>query len=131
MHAIDRAKGKDEIFARWFFWEIMVRRDAKIEAPQWQAWAHEHDALGPVFSRKAKQGKMRGMTRRDDEIGLRKTSALRQYGTNAPNDSPLPCDRNAMNVTRHTPLHRLGKAKRLVFMAGLAVTDQPKCERAL
>jgi hypothetical protein len=33
MHAVDRATGEDEIFARWFFWEIMVRRDAKIEAP--------------------------------------------------------------------------------------------------
>jgi hypothetical protein len=28
-------------------------------------------------------------------------------------------------------LHRLGQAKRLVFMARLAVTDQPESERAL
>ena len=128
MHAIDRATGKDEIFARWFFWEIMVRRDAKIEAPQWQTRAHEHNALGLVFSREVKQRKMRGVTRRDDEIGLRKTSALRQRGVNATNYAPLPCDRNAINVTCRMSLHRLGEAKRLVFMAGLAVTDQPKCK---
>jgi hypothetical protein len=29
------------------------------------------------------------------------------------------------------PLHRLGKAKRLIFMARLAVTDQPESERAI
>jgi hypothetical protein len=63
-----------------------------------------------VFSREAKQGKMRGVTRSDDEIGLRKTSALRQRGANAANDAPLACDRNAMNVTLLTPLHRLGEA---------------------
>jgi hypothetical protein len=30
-----------------------------------------------------------------------------------------------MVLTGHTTLHRLGKAKRLIFMARLAVTDQP------
>jgi hypothetical protein len=53
---------------------------------------------------------------------------LRKRGANATNDASLPCDRNAVNVTCHKPLHRLGEAKRLVFMTGLAVTDQPKCE---
>jgi hypothetical protein len=33
-----------------------------------------------------------------------------------------------MDFTGRTPLYRLGKTKRLVFMAGLAVTDQPKSE---
>jgi hypothetical protein len=73
---------------------------------------------------------MRGMTCRDDEIGLRETSTLRQCGTNAPNDASLPCDQNTVDVTCHTPLHRFGEAKRLVFMAGLAVADQPKCKCA-
>jgi hypothetical protein len=36
-----------------------------------------------------------------------------------------------MDLTSHTPLHRLGETKRLIFMAALAVTDQPKSERAI
>ncbi len=128
MHAVDRATGKDEIFARWFFWEIMRRRDAKIKTPQGQARVHEHDALGLVFSREANQGKVRGVSRSDDEIGLRQIRALHQRATNTTNDAPLPCDQNAVDLTRRKPLYRLGEAKRLVFMAGLAVTDQPKCE---
>jgi hypothetical protein len=71
------------------------------------------------------------MARCDDEVGLGKTSALRQRGANATNNATLPCDRNAVNVTCHMPLHRLGKAKRLVFMARLAVTEQPEGERAI
>jgi hypothetical protein len=128
MNAIDRPTGEDEIFARWFFGKIVGWRDAEIEAAQGQARAHEHNALGLVFSREAKQGKVRGMPRGDDEIGLRKTSALRQCGTNAAKKAALPYDGNLMDLTSHTPLHRLGKTKRLVFMAGLAVTDQPKSE---
>jgi hypothetical protein len=71
---------------------------------------------------------MRGMTRGDDEIGLGKLHTCRKRGSNAAKEAPLPCDGNAMDFTGHTPLHRLGKAKRLVFMAGLAVTDQPESE---
>jgi hypothetical protein len=48
---------------------------------------------------------------------------LRQCGANAAKKAHLPCDRNAVNVTCHKPLHRLGEAKRLVFMTGLTVTD--------
>jgi hypothetical protein len=36
-----------------------------------------------------------------------------------------------MDFTGHTPSHRLGKAKRLIFMARLAVEDEPKNERAI
>ena len=81
-----------------------------------------------MFSCEAKQGKMRGMSCRDDEIGLRKTRALRQRAANTTNDASLPRDRNAVNLTCHTPLYRLGEAKRLIFMAWLVVTDQPKSE---
>jgi hypothetical protein len=35
-----------------------------------------------------------------------------------------------MDFTGRTPLYRLGKTKRLVFMAGLAVEDEPKSECA-
>jgi hypothetical protein len=76
-----------------------------------------------VFSREAKQGKVRGVTRSDDEVGRWKSRALRQCGANAAKKAHLPCDRNAVNVTCHKPLHRLGEAKRLVFMTGLTVTD--------
>ena len=128
LHAVDRTTSEDEIFMARFFWEIVRRRDTKIEAPQWQARAHEHDALGLVFSRKKEQGKMRGMTRSDDEIGRWEICTLRQCASNAAENPTLPRDRNAVNVTCHKPLYRLGEAKRLVFMAGLAVTDQPKSE---
>jgi hypothetical protein len=68
------------------------------------------------------------MTRGDDEVWLGKFRTSRKRGANAPKNTPLPCDRNAMDFTGRTPLYRLGKTKRLVFMAGLAVTDQPKSE---
>jgi hypothetical protein len=66
------------------------------------------------------------MTRGDDEVGLGEFRASRKRGANAGKEAPLPCDENAMDFTGHTPLHRLGKTKRLIFMARLAVTDQPK-----
>jgi hypothetical protein len=68
------------------------------------------------------------MTRGNDEVGLRKFRTRCKRGANAAKNTPLPCDRNAMDFTGRTPLYRLGKTKRLVFMAGLAVTDQPKSE---
>lgn len=71
------------------------------------------------------------MTRGDDEVGLGKFRTSRKRGSNAAKEASLPCDGNPMDLASHTPLHRLGKAKRLVFMARLTVTDQPKCERAL
>ena len=78
-----------------------------------------------MFSCEAQQRQVSGVPRGDDEVGRWKSRALRKCGTNAPKNTPLPCDRNAMDFTGRTPRHRLGKAKRLVFMAGLAVTDQP------
>jgi hypothetical protein len=123
MNAVDRPMGKDEIFARWFIGKIVGWRDAEIEAAQGQARVHQHDALGLVFSREAKQSKMRGMPRGDDEIGRWKFRASRKRDANAAKEAPLSRNRNAMDLTGHTPLHRLGKAKRLIFMAGLTVTD--------
>ena len=70
------------------------------------------------------------MPRRDDEIRRWKIGALHQRAANAAKNPTLTRNRNAVNLTWHTPLHRLGKAKRLVLMARLAVTDQPKSERA-
>ena len=63
------------------------------------------------------------MARRDDEVGLGKFRARCKRGTNATKEASLSRDRNAMNVAIHAPLHRLGKAKRLIFMAGLTVAD--------
>jgi hypothetical protein len=66
---------------------------------------------------------VRGVTRSNDEIGLGKFRASRKRDANAAKEAPLSRNRNAMDLTGHTPLHRLGKAKRLIFMAGLTVTD--------
>ena len=71
------------------------------------------------------------MTRGDDEVGLGKFRTRCKRGTNAAKEAPFPCDGNTMDFTGHAPLHRLGETKRLVFMAGLAVTDQPESERAI
>ena len=71
------------------------------------------------------------MTRGDDEVWLGKFRTSRKRGANTAKEAPLPYDGNLMDLTSHTPLHRLGETKRLIFMAALAVTDQPKSERAI
>jgi hypothetical protein len=68
------------------------------------------------------------MTRGDDEVWLGKFRTSRKSGTNAAKEASLPCDGNSMDFASYTPLHRLGETKRLVFMARLTVTDQPKCK---
>ena len=71
-----------------------------------------------------------GMAGGENEIGLRKSGAGGERGPDPADESTFPGEGNPVDLHRHPPPDRFGQAERLVFMAGLAISEDPDRERS-
>jgi len=128
-HSVERAAGDDDIFPVVRVFEIMARDNAQIEPRHRQARPHQDDAFGAVLAGQPQQREMSGMAGGDDQVGFGQAGAGLDRGSHTGEPPLFSGDGYSVHRAGHPPGNRIREAEGLVFVARLAIADQPNCER--
>ena len=126
--AVQSAEGGDDVDGFGFSREVVVGNQAEIKKRGRQAGPHQHDARRAGAAGEPDQRKMSGMTGPEDEVRKGKGRRDIERFFHAPQHGGLAREVDAVQRGRKAATDRFGKTERLVFMAGLAIADEPDDE---